>query len=226
MAQHAAVIKDLGRIAFTTLPCYACGWNLALEHPMDGAEPKTAMHMTADQFRDWDGGGQLGKLELVHGEVRAMSPASATHSIIQANLAGLAGSSLRLQKSLCRLGIRAPVQPQMHANDNVRTPDLAVTCAPPSAAKTFPEPVLIIEVMSPSNQKETWDSIYAMATIPTLNEIVVVESERVRVEVFYRIAEGGWPKCGIVSEAGGTVRLASIGADLPVAEIYAGTHLA
>ena len=125
-----------------------------------------------------------------------------------------------------RVGTEAPVQPQMHANDNVRAPDLAVTCAPPSSAKTFPEPVLIIEVMSPSNQKETWDSIYAMATIPTLIEIVVVDSENVRVEVFHRVGIARWPDKGVVFEAGDTVRLESISAELPVSEIYAGTHLA
>ncbi len=191
----------------------------------DGAEPKTTPHMTADEFIDWDGGGHLGKMELVHGEVRAMSPASGTHALIQANLAFLIGAHLRAKKMPCRVGTEAPIQPQMHANDNVRAPDLAVTCAPPSSAKTFPDPVLIIEVMSPSNRQETWDSIYAMATITSLTEIAIVESDAVRVEVFHRLSEGGWPKSGVVCEAGSTVRLESIGADLPVAEIYAGTHL-
>jgi Uma2 family endonuclease len=192
---------------------------------MAGAEPLPQRMMTAAEFMDWDGGGLLGKLELVHGVVRAMSPASGTHSMIQANLAGLIWSHVRAKKLPCRVGTEAPVQPQLHANDNVRAPDLAVTCAPPSSAKTFPDPVLIIEVMSPSNRQDTWDSIYAMATIPALAEIAIVESDSVRVEVFHRLVEGGWPKSGIVSEAGGTVRLNSIGADLLVSEIYAGTHL-
>jgi Uma2 family endonuclease len=192
---------------------------------MDGAEPKTPPNMTADQFIDWDGGGHLGKLELVHGEVRAMSPASGTHALIQANLAGLIWSHIRAKKLPCRVGTEAPVQPQMHANDNVRAPDLAVTCSASKETKTFPDPVLIIEVLSPRNQKETWDSIYAMATITALSEIAVVDSESVRVEVFRRGEGGSWPKSGDVFDAGGTVHLKSIGAELPVAEIYAGTHL-
>ena len=189
------------------------------------AGSKPSRPMTAAEFMDWDGGGLLGKLELVHGVVRAMSPASGTHSLIQANLSYLIGAHLRAKKMLCRVGTEAPVQPQMHANDNVRAPDLAVTCAPPSKSKIFPDPVLIIEVLSPSNQKETWDSIYAMATIPTLTEIAVVDSERVRVEVLRRGADGYWPKSDEFIEAGGTVRLESISAGLHIAEIYAGTHL-
>ncbi|NOT71271.1 MAG: Uma2 family endonuclease [Hyphomicrobium sp.] len=191
----------------------------------DGAEPKTTPHMTAGEFIDWDGGGHLGKMELVHGEVRAMSPASGTHATIQANLAYLIGAHLRAKKMPCRVGTEAPIQPQMHANDNVRAPDLAVTCAPPTSAKTFPDPVLIIEVMSPSNRQDTWDSIYALSTITSLAEIMIVESESVRAEVFHRLPEGGWPKTGVVSETGESVRLDSIGAEFPVAEIYAGTHL-
>ena len=181
--------------------------------------------MTAAEFMDWDGGGQLGKLELVHGVVRALSPASGTHSLIQANLAYLIGAHLRAKKLPCRIGTEAPVQPQMHANDNVRAPDLAVTCAPIGKGKIFPDPMLIIEVLSPGNKKETWDSIYAMATIPALTEIAVVDCEKVRVEVFRRDADGAWPKSGAVFEAGGMVRLESIGAEFTISDIYAGTHL-
>ena len=193
---------------------------------MAGAELVTVPYMTASQSMNWDGAGHLGKLELVNGEVRAMSPASGTHALIQANLTILIGNHLRAKKLPCRVGTEAPIQPRMHANDNVRAPDLAVTCAPPSSAKMFPDPVLIVEVLSPSNQKETWDSIYAMATIPALTEIVVVHSERVRIEVLRRGADGSWPKAGEVAEHGGTFKLESISAEFPVAEVYAGTHLA
>ena len=192
---------------------------------MAGAEPLPQSLMTAAQFMDWDGGGLLGRLELVNGEVRAMSPASGTHSLIQANLAGLVWQHIRAKKLPCRVGTEAPVQPHLHANDNVRAPDLAVTCLPVSTSKTFQDPILIIEVLSPSNKRETWDSIYAMSTIPALIEIAIVDSERVRVEVLRRATDGSWPKTGEVSEPGDTFKLNSIAAEFPVAEVYAGTHL-
>jgi Uma2 family endonuclease len=182
--------------------------------------------MTADQFMDWDGGGHVGKLELVNGEVRAMSPASSVHGLIQANLAYLIGRHLRENKLPCRVATEAPVQPQLHANDNVRAPDLAVTCAPPAKSKVFHHPVLIIEILITSNRKETWESIHTMASISTLKEIAVVESEKMHVEVFRRGDDGAWPKDGEVSDMGGTVRLTSIGAEFLVSEIYEGTHLA
>jgi Uma2 family endonuclease len=181
--------------------------------------------MTVEEFLEWDGGAHPGKLELVNGIVRAMWPASGTHAIIQANLAYLIGTHLRAKKMPCRVGTEAPVVPRLHANDNVRAPDLAVTCSETTTGKTFPDPVLIIEVLSPTNQRETWDSIMACATIPSLVEIAVVDSERVRVEIYRKDAEGAWPKEPEVIGASGVVRLSSIDAPFPISEVYAGTAL-
>jgi Uma2 family endonuclease len=89
----------------------------------------------------------------------------------------------------------------------------------------FPDPVLIVEVLSPTNQRETWESIWACSTIESLSEVLVVDSERVNAEVFRRMPNGGWPKEGEVVEKGGTVKLVSIDAEWPLAEFYAGTHL-
>jgi Uma2 family endonuclease len=181
--------------------------------------------MTVDEFLDWDGGGLVGKLELVNGEVRAMSPASGTHALIQANLAYLIGSHLRATKRPCRVGTEAPIVPRFHANDNIRAPDLSVTCQTSPPGKIFPDPVLIIEVMSPSNVKETWESIRACATIPALAEIMVVESERMSVDVYRKLPEGGWPTEPDEQVTSGSIKLLSIDAILELSEIYAGTHL-
>ena len=189
------------------------------------AQPKLPPLMTVAEFLDWDGDGHQGKLELVNGEVVAMSPASGTHALIQANLAGLIWQHLRTTKRPCRVGTEAPVVPRFHSNKNVRAPDLAVTCAPATSDKVFPDPVLIIEVLSPSNQRETWESIWACATIQSLAEVVVVDSERVHIQVFRKTTDGGWPKDAEIVEAGSTLRIESIEAARPIAEVYAGTHL-
>lgn len=184
-------------------------------------------HMTVEEFLAWDGAGHIGKLELVEGRVRAMSPASGTHALVQANLAGLLWSIFRARNSPCRVGTEAPIVPRIHANDNVRAPDLAVTCAPISADKRFPDPILIVEVLSPSNQRETWESIRALASLPSLMEILVVDGERRWAEIFRREADGGWPVDGqVLLEGDGIITLESIGAQLALAEIYQGTHLA
>ncbi|MGA7116563.1 MAG: Uma2 family endonuclease [Hyphomicrobium sp.] len=192
---------------------------------MTTTAPKSPPRMSVAEFLDWDGGGFVGKLELINGEVRAMSPASGTHALIQANLAYLIGAHLRATKRPCRVGTEAPIVPRFHANDNIRAPDLSVTCQTSPPGKIFPDPVLIIEVLSPSNLRETWESIRACATIPSLAEIMVVDSERVLVEIYRKLPEGGWPTEPDERAQSGAIKLTSIEANLDVAEIYSGTHL-
>jgi len=183
-------------------------------------------HMTAQEFISWGGNGHPGKLELVNGIVRAMSPASGTHALLQSTVAGLIRDHLRTRKSSCRVGTEAPIRPRMRSNENVRAPDVAVTCMPKSQdEKFFPDPILIVEVLSPSNQRETWESIWACATIPTLQEVMVVDSERIHVAVYTKDATGAWPEQPNVVESGGTVRLASIDAEIAISDIYADTNL-
>ena len=75
-------------------------------------------------------------------------------------------------------------------------------------------------MLSPSNADETWESIWACATIPSLAEIVVIASDRMHADVFCRDAKGFWPDPGVVVPAGGIVRLPALGLDMPMEEIY------
>jgi Uma2 family endonuclease len=84
-------------------------------------------HMTVTDFLEWDGGGHQGKLELVDGEVRAMSPASATHGQIQARLAFLIERHLTDAKKPCIVATEPAVTPRLTARHNVRVPDLGVS---------------------------------------------------------------------------------------------------
>jgi Uma2 family endonuclease len=190
------------------------------------AHAKTIPTMTLEEFFAWDDGGHQGKLELVDGIVRAMEPASATHALIQGNIVAALHAHLRSRKSPCRVAPEAPVVPALRKRVNARAPDIAVTCAPVSNSKTFDDPVLIIEVLSPGNTEETWESIRACAPLPTLQEIVAVESEKVEVQIFRRDKAGVWSGEPEIIAAGGTIRLTSIDLALPVSDICAGTHLA
>jgi Uma2 family endonuclease len=193
---------------------------------MTGALREEDPRFTTEEFLEWDGGGHQGKLELVHGLVRAMAPASATHSMIQGNIYFLIRSHLSRQNSPCRVLPEAPVVPKLASRSNVRAPDVVVTCAPPSQSKVLEEPIVIAEVLSPSNERETWEAILACATIPSVREFLIVDSERVQAQVFTKDAAGVWPQDPVIVEAGGTVHLHSIDASFPIAEIYAGTYLA
>lgn len=104
--------------------------------------------MTIDEFLAWDGGGHQGKLILVEGRPVAMSPATPTHGVIQANLSGMIYSHLRRSGWRCRAGTETPVVPPFARNRNVRVPDVAVACTPPSNSKVFEDPILVVEVLT------------------------------------------------------------------------------
>jgi Uma2 family endonuclease len=189
------------------------------------AAARVPERMTIEEFLAWDGGGHVGKLELVDGAVRAMAPTSAVHSIIQSNIATDFNNHLRARTSGCRVGTEAPIVPPMGERINARAPDVSVTCQPLASNGTFADPVVIVEVLSPSSEPETWESIRALAGLASLQEIMVVQSTRVEVLVYRRDGKAAWPSEPESAGPNGIAWLASIGLDLPVAEIYRDTTL-
>lgn len=182
--------------------------------------------MTVDEFFAWDGGGHVGKVELVNGLVRMQTFASGAHGTIQAAIAALIRAQLRTRKSPCRVGTEAAVIPIFDPRRNVRKPDVTVTCTPHTPGeRAFPQPVLLVEILSPSNIDDTWESIRSCCSIPSVAEILVVDSERRHAEVFRKDGKGNWPEAGEVVGAGGTVRLASLDLDMSVDEIYEGLQI-
>lgn len=190
------------------------------EHAIVLQEP-----MTVEAFLAYDGGGHQGKLELVEGRVRAMAPASDAHSTIQGNLCAAIHAHLKSTGSRCRVGTEPPVIPPFQPKINARAADIAVTCTPPSDRKVFEDPILIVEVMSPSNEKETWESIHAIANAASLKEVAIVQSTVVDVQVCTRAANGAWPDAPVSYGAGETVHMTSLSLDIAIADIYANTLL-
>lgn len=183
--------------------------------------------MTVADFVDWPGDGAGTRYELVDGVLRAMAPAGDTHNTIQTNIAGLIWQHLRQNRPGCRVVTAPGVQPRLRAEWNFRIPDIGVTCALNRPGDIMlPDPLLLIEVLSPGNANDTWDNIPHYASLPTVTEILVVHSTRRRAELLTKGADGAWPPNPAVAEDSGAVHLASIDLALPLSEIYRGTHLA
>jgi hypothetical protein len=90
----------------------------------------------------------------------------------------------------------------------------------------LPDPIALIEVLSPGNAADTWDNVWAYTTIPSVRQIAVVHSTRVLAEVLGRGADGHWPEAPEEIGADAMVRLESIAVAFPLREAYAQTHLA
>lgn len=183
--------------------------------------------MTVADFLAWPGDESRRKFQLVDGELRAMSPSSATHGTIQMTFGRLIGNLLVESGTRCRVVSEPAVTTRVRASVNLRVPDLGVSCTPDALGQqTLPDPILLIEILSPGNASDTWDNVWSYTTIPSVHEVVVVHSTRVLAEVLRRDVQGNWPEQPEEIGPDGTLRLESIGFACPMAAVYAQTHLA
>ena len=99
--------------------------------------------------------------------------------------------------------------------------DITVTCEPGGYRGIAAEPLLIVEILSPSTERDDhFVKLPQYQAIPSLQEILHVESERIGATV-YRREDDGW----IAIETGGPearLQLATIGLDIPLAAVYRG----
>lgn len=182
--------------------------------------------MVAD-FLAWPGDGSGRRYQLVDGEVRAISIGTTTRGLIQATLAYLLANRLDANGSPCHAIVRPCIATRVRASLNVRRPALGVTAAPDEPGQyILPEPILLIEILSPGNATDTWENVWSYTTIPSVREIVIVHSTRVFAELLRRDADGNWPAEPEEIGAGGTLRLDSIAFACPLPAVYAQTHLA
>ncbi|MGO9239150.1 MAG: Uma2 family endonuclease [Methylocella sp.] len=189
------------------------------------ALPKIPVRMTVTEFLAWNPPSpQL--WQLVDGEPQAMAPANRTHGAIQNELGRLIANHFDDRKSPCSVVTTPGVIPRVQSETNVRIPDLAVTCSGYDAEESaLAEPVLLIEILSPSNQAETWANVWAYATIPSVREILVLKTASIGAELLRRNQDGSWPNQPL-SIATGDLTLESIGFHIPLAAAYRTTRLA
>ena len=185
---------------------------------------KAAERMSVAEFLSWtppDGG----LWQLVDGTPCAMAPANRSHGAIQGELARLLGNHLAEAGSRCSVVVTPGVIPNANAEQNVRIPDLAVTCSRYEVEEaTLSEPILLIEILSPSNQVETWINVWSYTTIPSVREILVLQGRSIGAHLLRRRADGTWPDQADRIEAG-DLALESIDFRAPLGSIYRTTRL-
>jgi len=188
---------------------------------------KTPFHrMTVAEFLDWDSGDRSGAIwQLRDGEPEMMAPASDPHGSIQAFLAHLLIAHLIERASHCRVVAAPGVIPSHRSEANCLVPDLGITCTPPIGARLMHEPLVLIEILSPTNVSKTRANVRAYRTILTVAEIVVLHSTAVAAEVLRRRPDGTWPRQPEIVDGQGMLRLDSIGFTAPLRDAYRTTGL-
>lgn len=194
----------------------------AFQHPLP------PLSLTVPEFLEWaasPAGGEGAAWQLRDGAPELMAPAAEPHGAIQAELARLLGNHLADTGRRCRVVVEPGVIPRLRSERNMLVPDLGVTCAPPSSGVALPEPLVLVEIVSPSNERATRANLWAFATIPSVAEIVSVWSVAVKAEILRRLPDGAWPERPEAVGEDGAVRLHSLGFEAPLRALYRTTAL-
>ena len=144
--------------------------------------------MSIEEYLEWEPR-QETRYEYVYGEVLAMTGGTIPHNDVAINLLTLVRSQVRARG--CRINM-ADVKVQVNASGLYYYPDLIVSCDARdlNARKFIQYPKLIVEVLSPGTEGyDRGGKFTAYRNMPTLQEYVLVDSEKVSVEC-YRRGEG------------------------------------
>jgi Uma2 family endonuclease len=188
---------------------------------MSSAAPSS---MTVAEFLAWNPPDRS-RLELIDGTPRVIPPVEPRHGAIHSEVGRLIGNRLAVLRPTCHVIIRPSVQPKVRADLNVRVPDLAVTCADwDPDARLLREPIVVIEIMSPSNRAATWANVWTYTTIPSVWEILVLHTADIRADLLRREDDGTWPDNPEALTLGDDVALENIDFTTPIAAFYRTTE--
>ena len=180
------------------------------------SQPAQSLAFTYDDYLEWEQR-QPERHEYVRGEVFAMAGTTDRHNEISGNFYTLLRQHLR--GTPCR-AYMADVKVRVEAADCGFYPDVQVTCAESDRADRLVKraPVLVIEVLSDSTAAyDLGDKFAAYQQLDSLREYVLVDQDRVRVQI-YRRRDGQWWVDNI--GPGGRLRLDSVELDCPVEALY------
>jgi Uma2 family endonuclease len=136
--------------------------------------------ITVAEFRAQAGDKTGRRLDLVNGRVRAQASPSRTHATVQNNLQVDLTNYFEQTGRDCQPVPGASIVPGVLSAWNERHPDIAVTCTPNDPdVHEVREPLVLIEILSPTNTADTWDNIAIYTTLPSVREILVLESQAV-----------------------------------------------
>jgi Uma2 family endonuclease len=166
-----------------------------------------------DEFLAFDDGTDT-RYELFNGQIVARPPASGIHGALVARLGRQIGNALRPG---CEVIAGAGIVPPQQA-DSWYQSDLAVTRAEVTGQQFVTEPILIVEVLSPSTATTDRDrKLPDYRTIPSLQDILAVSSTEPRIEHFRREGDG-WKIHDL--RGAGTLRLQALDLTLDLATLY------
>lgn len=189
-----------------------------LPHHATMGQPAVQPRMTPEDYLEWEST-QLERHDFVDGEVYAMAGADERHVTASMNVA----FTLRqhLSGTPCRT-FMADMKLRPAEQGNFFYPDVMVTCSQADRADPLVkrEPVLIVEVLSPSTAAyDRGDKFAHYRGIAALLEVVFIDLDSRRIDVMRRGPDGLFVLHPF--ERGDDVRLDSLDLTLTAEQIFA-----
>ncbi len=175
--------------------------------------------MTIEEYLEWESQQDI-RYEYVNGEVFAMTGGTIPHNDIALNLYTALRPHLRSRG--CRVNVSA-VKVQVNPQSVYYYPDVIVSCDAQdlNARKFIQNPKLIAEVLSPgTSAKDRGEKLTYYLTIPTLQEYIMIDSEKISVERYSRGEGRMWRYYPYM--AGDIVTFSSIEFEFPIELLYEG----
>ncbi|NBC31750.1 MAG: hypothetical protein GVY13_03635 [Alphaproteobacteria bacterium] len=147
--------------------------------------------MTAEEFFAWCPNDDR-RWELHDGRPVAMAPPSRAHRIIAFNLSKVLADALSTRPA-CLIEQGGGVMPT-DRTDTYYEADVTVSCSPHEPGQLYtPEPVLVMEILSPSTEREDRRTkLPDYRRMPSVMEVVLIDQTRPRVEVHRRTGNDAW----------------------------------
>ncbi len=179
------------------------------------------VRLTAETFVEWAMEQPSGRFELLDGEVVAMAPERAGHvraktDVLLAFHAALAAHGIECEAFADGMAVRID-------ESTVYEPDASIRCGPklPNDAVLLDDPVVVVEVISPSSQSiDTGTKLAGCFRLASVRHYLVVHPEGRRVIHHGRSAQAGEIVTRVLGEDA-TLTLDPPGIGLAVADFFA-----
>jgi Uma2 family endonuclease len=183
------------------------------------AIPQQPSKMTIEEYLEWEPLQEL-RYDYVNGEVLAMTGGTIPHNDIALNFYTALRPHLRARG--CRVNV-SDVKVQFDSGSIYYYPDVIVSCDPQdlNARKFIQNPKIIAEVLSPGTSgKDRGEKFTNYLTIPSLQEYLLIDSEKISVERYCRGEGRMWLYYPYTE--GDIITLSSIEFELNIALLYEG----
>lgn len=164
------------------------------------------------------------KYEYHNGDIFALAGGTLNHGLLCGNAYSELRNALKEKESDCK-PLSSEVKLSLGSENSFVYPDAMVICGDIERSgvdkNAVRNPILIVEVLSKSTSNyDRGDKFYLYRQIPSLQEYVLIEQDKMQVEVFYKKpGTDSWKISRFIGNDG-VLKLQSLDIEIKLSELY------